>query len=138
VTMNFSWTHASPRDQIVLTSPLGQAFAELEGDASVPHAEMRAADGKRADAADWSTLMAKTLGLPLPVSGLVWWTRGEPRAGAPHTMQSDPLGRTGVLRQDGCEIAYGYADDSARRPSRLNLTCRDLEMRIVIDRWRAS
>jgi len=138
VTMNFSWTHAAPRDAIVLTSPLGQAFAELEGDASVPRTELRGADGRYAEASDWPTLTARTLGLPLPVANLVWWTRGAPRADVPHTMENDAFGRAGVLRQDGCEIAYGYVDDTARRPSRLNLRCRDIEMRIVIDRWRVS
>jgi hypothetical protein len=42
------------------------------------------------------------------------------------------------LRQDGCEIVYAYADDAARHPSRLRLTCHDLELRIVIDRRRTA
>jgi hypothetical protein len=44
----------------------------------------------------------------------------------------------GVLRQDGCEIVYAYADNSSRLPSQLRLACHDLELRIVIDRWRAA
>ena len=138
VALSFSWSHAAPREEIVLSSPLGQAVAELEGDASVPYTELRGADGQRASASDWASLTAKTLGLPLPVAGLVWWTRGAPRADSPHSVQSDSAGRVALLRQDGCEVAYRYPDDSARRPSRLDLVCRDLEMRIVIDRWNRS
>jgi len=43
-----------------------------------------------------------------------------------------------VLRQDACEIVYAYADGATRLPSRLRLLCHDLELRIVIDRWRAA
>ena len=48
-----------------------------------------------------------------------------------------PAGRVIVLRQDGCEIVYAYADDVGAPPVRLCAsTCNDLELRIVIDRWR--
>ena len=76
--------------------------------------------------------------LPAAGRGLAWWVRGAPRAGAPHSVEADGAGRPVVLRQDGWEIVYGYADDAARRPSRLDLACHDLEVRIVIDRWRVS
>ena len=61
-----------------------------------------------------------------------------PRPDAPHAKELDAAGRMGVLRQDGCEIVYAYADDSGSRPSRLRLTCHDLELRIVVDRWRTA
>jgi hypothetical protein len=53
-------------------------------------------------------------------------------------VEADAAGRAGVLRQDGCEIVYTYADDSARRPSGMRVACHDLEMRIVIDHWNDS
>lgn len=138
VSVAFVWTHATPRDEFVLTTPLGQALAELEGDASTRRVEVRMADGRREEASDWAALTERVVGFPLPVSGLAWWAQGAARAGAPHAAEYDAAGRASVLRQDGCEIVYAYGDASTRRPSRLTLVCHDLEMRIVIDRWRVS
>jgi outer membrane lipoprotein LolB len=73
--------------------------------------------------------------VPLPVSGLAWWIRGVPHPLAAHTLEVDELGRPSVLRQDGWEIVYAYADDSTRQPSRVRLTWPEVEVRIVIDRW---
>ncbi len=138
VAVGFAWTHASPRDELVVHNPLGQALAELTSDASVPEAEVRMADGRRDVARDWATLTERAVGFALPVDGLVWWARGAPRAGTPHTVEFDRVGRPEVLRQDGCRIVYAYGDESTRRASRLDVVCHDLEVRIVIDRWRTS
>ena len=138
IAVSFAWTHASARDEIVITTPLGGALAELSGDASAQRVEVRTADGRRDAASDWVTLTERTVGFPLPVAGLAFWARGAARADAPHTVEIDAAGRVGVLRQDGCEIVYAYADSSARRPAQLRLACHDVELRIVIDRWRAA
>jgi outer membrane lipoprotein LolB len=138
VAIAFSWTHAPPRDELVLSTPLGQSVAELTGDASAQRVELRTADGRRDVASDWTTLTERAIGVALPVQGLAAWAQAAPHANAPHWAETDATGRTGVLRQDGCEIVYAYADDSARRPSGLRVACHDLEMRIVIDRWRDS
>jgi outer membrane lipoprotein LolB len=138
IAIAFSWTHTPPRDELSVSTPLGQSVAELTGDASLGRVEVRTADGRRDVASDWSTLTERTVGVPLPVEGLAAWAQATPRANAPHSVEADAVGRTGVLRQDGCEIVYAYADDSARRPSGLRVVCHDLEMRVVIDRWRDS
>ncbi len=136
--VSFAWTHASPRDEIVITTPFGGALAELAGNASTQRVEVRTADGRVDAAGDWATLTERTVGFPLPVAGLAFWARGSAHPDAPHAVEFDAVGRTGVLRQDGCEIVYAYANDTTPRPLRLRLTCHDLELRIVIDRWRAS
>lgn len=138
ITVAFAWTHAAPRDLLVVHTPLGQALAELTSDASVPHAEVRTADGRREHAPDFAALTERAIGFPLPVDGLVGWVRGMPRTGAPHSAETDALGRATVLRQDGCVIVYAYADALTRLPARLDVGCHDVEMRIVIDRWRGS
>jgi len=138
IAVAFAWTHASPRDEIVITTPLGGAVAELTGDASTRRVEVRTADGRRDEAGDWAALTERTVGFPLPLAGLAFWARGTAHAGAPHTAEIDAAGRVGVLWQDGCEIVYAYADDSTRRPAQLRLSCHDLELRIVIDRWRSA
>ena len=138
VAVSFTWTHASPRDEIVITTPLGGAVAELSGDASTRRVEVRTADGRVDAASDWATLTERTIGFPLPVAGLAYWARGAARADAPHAAEIDAAGRVGLLRQDGCEVVYVYADDLGRRPAQLRLACHDVELRIVIDRWRAA
>ena len=136
VALAFAWTHWVTRDEFVVTTPIGLAVAELSSDALTRRVEVRTADGRRDEASDWATLTERVVGFPLPVGGLAWWAQGVPRADAPHSVERDGAGRANVLRQDGCEIVYSYADDSALRSSRLVLTCNDVEIRIVIDRWR--
>jgi len=138
ISINFAWMHASPRDDLLVSTPLGQAVAELSSDASIPRVEVRTADGRREESSDWAALTERIFGFPLPVAELAWWAQGAPRADAPHSLETDAAGRASVLRQDGCEIVYAYADGSTLRPSRLTLVCHDLELRIVIDRWRAA
>jgi outer membrane lipoprotein LolB len=138
VSVSFAWMHAAPRDEFVVTTPFGAAVAELSGDASIQRVVVRTADGRHEAASDWATLTERVVGFPLPVAALAFWARGVPRADAPHTVEIDGAGRVDVLRQDGCEIVYAYADGGARLPSRLRLLCHDLELRIVIDRWRAA
>jgi outer membrane lipoprotein LolB len=138
VAVSFAWTHASPRDEIVITTPLGAAVAQLSGDASTRSVEVRGADGRVDVASDWASLTARSVGFPLPVAGLAYWVRGAAREDAPHVAEIDAAGRVGVLRQDGCEVVYAYADNRSRRPAQLRLACHDVELRIVIDRWREA
>jgi outer membrane lipoprotein LolB len=136
ITAGFEWTHATPRDELVVATPLGQTLAELEGDASVPRVEVRLADGRREEARDWSDIMTRNVGFALPMTWLGAWVRGVPHADAPHSVELDAAGRVRHLRQNGWEIAYAYADARARRPTRVRLSSGDLEIAIVVDRWR--
>jgi len=138
IAVAFSWTHAPPRDELVVSTPLGQSVAELTGDASLQRVELQTADGRHEVASDWPALTERAVGVALPVQGLAAWAQAAPRPNALHSREPDAFGRTAVLRQDGCEIVYTYPDDSARRPSGLRVACHDLEMRIAIDRWRDS
>ena len=137
VSVSFVWNHAPPKDDFVVTTPLGGAVAELSGDSSTHRVEVRAADGRTDTASDWSALTERFVGFALPVEGLAFWTQGSPRPGVPQTAEVDAAGRLSVLRQDGCEIVYSYAEDSSQLPARLRMTCNDLELRIVIDSRRA-
>ena len=134
VSVGFAWKHAPPRDDITLSSPLGQIVAELSGDASVHQAQVLLADGRKMEAEGFSALTERSLGFPLPVSGLAAWIRGGPHDGSPHEAVIGAAGRTDVLRQDGWEIFYDYADALAQRPERLRLIYPDVEVRVVIDR----
>jgi outer membrane lipoprotein LolB len=134
-TVHFAWSHRPPRDVLTVTSPLGQTIAELSGDASVGRVEVQTAEGRRDEAADWTTLTERTLGFRLPVEGLAAWIRASPHADVAYSIETDREGRVSLLRQAGWEIVYDYADPAARRPGRLRVTYPDLEIRMVIDRW---
>lgn len=132
VTGNFSWRHVPPLDELVVTTPLGQTVAEISGDAEAGRYEFTAADGHRDGADDWAALTERALGAPVPVRGLAFWIRAAPHPGAPYSVEPDSAGRAAVLRQDGWEIVYAYADGDARVPTRLQLVHPEVEIRIVV------
>jgi len=133
---NFAWEHAGGRDRIDLSTPLGQTVAQLSGDATA--VELKLPDHRTFTAPDWDSLTARALGTPIPVTGLSAWMRGLPHADATSSIERDAQGRPVVLRQDGWEVVYQYADDATRKPSRLVLRYPGMdpvEVRIAIDQW---
>ncbi|HEY3178474.1 MAG TPA: lipoprotein insertase outer membrane protein LolB [Casimicrobiaceae bacterium] len=136
VAGQFSWQHQSAHDRIDLTSPLGQTIARLEGDPA--GVKIEKSDGRVEVAKDWDTLTARSLGLTLPVGGLSAWLRGLPRDGSRYTLEHDERNRPSVLRQDGWEVTYAYAEPDATRAARVTLRypgADPVEVRIVVDRW---
>ena len=132
----FTWIHRPGHDAIDLATPLGQTLAEIDGDAD--GVRLRLPDGRTDTAPDWGTLTERSFGVAIPVEGLAFWIRGEPRPGARARSERDAQGRVGVLRQDGWEIVYAYADDAAKRPDRVTLRYPDtppIDVRVVVDRW---
>ncbi|HVO90904.1 MAG TPA: lipoprotein insertase outer membrane protein LolB [Casimicrobiaceae bacterium] len=136
VAGHFDWTHTGDRDDIALATPLGQQIARLDGDASQVRIELP--DGRVASAADWDALTRTELGSPIPVRGLSAWLLGAARSDSPSNIERDAQGRSAVLRQDGWEVVYGYADDASRTPARLTLRYAadpTIEVRLAIDQW---
>ena len=87
VAVAFTWTHTPPRDEFVVTTPLGGAVAEMSGDASTHRIDVRTADGRADAASDWATLTERVVGFPVPVDGLAFWAQGVPRPEAPHAKE---------------------------------------------------
>lgn len=131
-TANFRWTHRSDRDELVLSTPLGQTLARLDGNPARVRLELP--DGRIAQAPDWETLTNEALGAPIPVRGLAWWVRGLPHPGAEHSIDRDADARIAVLRQDGWEIVYSYGGAGALA-SRLRLAFGEVEIRLALDRF---
>jgi len=132
----FSWVHRGASDEIDLVTPLGQTLARLTGDAAGARAQWP--DGRTVEARDFDALTERILGVGVPVQGLVAWLRGLARPGSPASVERDAQGRPSLLRQDGWEIAYRYADSAAARANALDLRYADAEatsVRILIDRW---
>jgi outer membrane lipoprotein LolB len=136
VAGSFDWIHDATHDAIDLSTPLGQTLAKLEG--SPAGVEVRLPDGRTQSASTWRELTERAFGVTIPVDGLSAWVRGVPRATEPFTIERDARGRASLLRQQGWEIVYAYADDTATRPFRASLTypgADAIEVRVVVDRW---
>jgi outer membrane lipoprotein LolB len=133
LSANFNWQHRPAADSIALATPLGQTLATLARDDGTVSIVL--ADGRSASADTFDALTAKTFGVPLPVAGLTWWIRGRPREGSAFAIERDAAGRANVLRQDGWEIVYTYADDASVLPRRLTLAYPDVDIRVVVDQW---
>ena len=130
VTAGFRWHHAPGTDELVLSTPFGQALARLSGNADGVVLERQ--DGGASRSGDWESLTREALGVPVPVHGLAWWVRGTPHPASAHVVERDTGGRATVLRQDGWEIVYGYRDDGAQ-PTRLVLVYPGIEVRLAVD-----
>jgi len=132
VAASFHWRHAPGTDELLLSTPFGQALARLSGGAHGVVLEQQ--DGGVARSGDWESLTREALGVPVPVRGLAWWVRGEPHPASEHAIERDTAGRATVLRQDGWEIVYGYRDEGVR-PSRLVLAYPGIEVRLALDSY---
>ena len=137
VAAHFSWSHAEDRDRIDVATPTGQVIARMERDAAGIRVERPNAPA--AAFADWGALTRDVLGVAIPVDGLAAWIRGAPALGERYGVERDGAGRVSVLRQQGWEIVYAYADaPPPARPARLVMRYPDsepVEVRVVVDRW---
>jgi outer membrane lipoprotein LolB len=137
LSANFRWTHEAQRDELELSSPLGQTIARLSGDAS--GVRLQTPDGKAETSSDWAALTTRALGWPLPVEGLAFWIQGVPRDGVPAAVERASDGMPAALRQDGWSVVYQAFEpgsDGVSRPKRLTLDYADVELRIAVDSWR--
>ncbi|MDP2433383.1 MAG: lipoprotein insertase outer membrane protein LolB [Pseudomonadota bacterium] len=134
-----TWRHAAGRQELLLSTPLGQGVAELRGDEL--GVELRDSEGRLRRAADAETLVRQSLGLTLPLKGLAWWVVGNPRPGVPYQAEADAEGRLALLRQDGWHIEFSRYARTGGHFLPGKLVARrgdDLEIRLVVDKWEPS
>ena len=140
VAVHFTWTHARGNDVFDVATPLGQTVARLRGDATGIFVERPGEAPMQYP--DWNALTQSVIGVALPVDGLVSWLQGAPSPAGASDLERDGAGRPLVLRQQGWEIVYSYADDApAARPARLVMRYpagETIEVRIVVDRFEAT
>jgi len=126
------WQHRADRDELLMTSPLGQGVARIVRNGEgvvleVPNQPVR-------HARDVDTLTREALGYVLPVTGLTWWVQARPAPGRAFEATRDASGRLAQLKQDGWTIDYlQYAADA--RPRKLTVAREGLEIRLVTDSW---
>lgn len=136
VSGNFSWERNSGIDRIEVGTPLGQTVARLTGAAT--GVQLERPGEAVVEFSDWNAVTREVFGVAIPVEGLANWIRGSPAVPANAGVELDAQGRLTVLREDGWEIVYAYADRLERAlPIRLVMRYPDVELieiRIVIDR----
>jgi outer membrane lipoprotein LolB len=131
-----SWRHDSASDDLLFSSPLGQGVARVVWRDAV--ASLTTPDQKVYQAADVETLTEQVLGWRLPLAGMPDWVRGRAAPGAPAQTQADGSRRLAELRQSGWLVEFlDYAGEGGL-PSRLRMSHRDMELRLVIDEWRGA
>lgn len=134
---NVRWLHAPGTDTLDLATPLGQTLARMartDGGVSVA-----LADGQRHTAPTFAALTEQAFGVTIPVEGLAYWIRGQPRPGSAFRGERDAAGHLQTLDQDGWALVYTYtdgADGAAALPRRVTLAYPGIDLRIVIDDWR--
>jgi outer membrane lipoprotein LolB len=119
--LQFDWRHASGRDVVLFSTPLGQGLAELGRDAG--GAWLRVPGEALRRAPDLEALTQMLFGAPLPLDALAEWLRGA---------RPGPDGDV-----EGWRIAVPESVPwrQHRLPRRLEARRDDIELRIVIDEW---
>ena len=136
-TSGLRWLHAAGREEVWLSTPLGQTLAHIQSDAT--ETTLTTADQQQYRAVSVEALTRRALGWDLPLSRLTWWVRGEPVPDAvPNAVQRDQSSRLTLLDQDGWRIGFeNYPpDEHGGLPRRLDLKSGQQEIRLVIDGWR--
>ena len=125
------WRHTDDTDELLLTSPLGQGIARINRERD--QFRLSTGDNREYRAADAESLTEQALGWRLPLAGLSDWVQARASPGRPSEMRGDP-DRGLDLRQDGWHIAYEEFREG--RPFRLRMSREDLEIRLIVDRWK--
>ncbi len=130
------WKQRSAGYQIELVGPLGQGRTRIEGDAG--GVRVWSASGETYAAADLDQLMERELGLPIPMTGLIYWVRGLPDPNLSGTVMSgDEQGRLRRLEQGGWVIEFTRYEPYLGHdlPTRIKATRGDLRVKLAIARW---
>ena len=130
------WEQEVGHYRVQLRGPLGQGAARLEGDDS---GVVLVTDNGELHAATPEAVLYRQTGWQLPVSGLRYWILGMPVPHSDHRRQLDRFGQLATLEQDGWSIRfqrYHLSADGLAIPDRLVLDNDEIEVRLVIDRWR--
>jgi outer membrane lipoprotein LolB len=129
------WTHAPDgRDEILITSPLGQGVARLRADRL--GASVETAEGQRHEAPDLDALSEQVFGARLPLSQLPRWVVGQVW-NAVDGLELDAAGRPLRFADQGWTVAYLDYEDATPQalPTLIRLQHGDLELRLKVDQW---
>jgi len=131
------WRQRAGRFDIDLAGPFGAGAVKLHGDGQ--HVVLRDGEGHRWQARDAQQLLWQHTGIRMPVDGLAWWIRGLPTPRQDRRkLVLDAAGRIAELTEDGWRIRFQeyMVVDGLELPRNLLIYRDDVEVRVVVDRWR--
>ncbi len=131
-----AWRHDAASDELLLMNPFGQGVARIARSDNL--VTLTTSEQKLYQANDVETLTEQVLGWRLPFAGLADWVRGRAAPDMPAQSRRDDLERLSELRQSGWLIEYLEYRGESGPPARLRLSRKDVEIRLVIDEWRAA
>jgi outer membrane lipoprotein LolB len=139
LTGGFDWAQRPGRVDVTLTNPLGQTAATIE--VTPQSATLTQAGRPPVTEADIDTLTQRSLGWPLPVSGLRDWLQGYAVDAQGQRFSASPA-RNEVITRDGWRLRFvEWQDPNAAQPAPRVIHAtraavgdiQDLSIRIVIN-----
>ena len=131
------WQQWDRRYTLRLVGPLGQGALLLDGDAQ--RVVLRTGRGERVVAEDAGALLARYVGVAVPVTSLRYWVRGLPAPDVPHRRVLDAQGRLHRLVQNGWTMDYLVYHAPGRErpamPARIHLTQGAWQVRVFAADW---
>jgi outer membrane lipoprotein LolB len=132
---NFMWSQKGTDTFITLLSPLGQTIATIQSNPT--QSILTQANQIPRIASDVDSLVANTLGWPLPIAGLRHWLQGFATDANGNRFIAQPELSETVTTRDGWRLRYASWHDDAT-PKRIDLArmteqVGDVSIRIVID-----
>lgn len=133
-----NWSLCGERYRLILSGPLGQQLARVEGGPRGATFWLRdAAPEHTSDAQAW---LDQRLGWPLPIQQLQYWVRGmaaPERTAGGAILQRDDSGRIAALEQGPWRVEYLEFHDAgqAALPRRMRASRGDLTATLVIRQW---
>lgn len=129
-----NWKAGAEQDDVLLSSPLGQGLARIQGNA-VGVILSRPGEPD-IGAENVESLTQKALGFRLPLSGLRFWVQANPDPASASELNVSPAGIVEGITQDGWKI--DYLQYSENRPRKIHVTREGLQIRLVIDEWKTN
>ena len=129
----FVWIQSGRAQQLDLADPLGSTLARV--DIQPGSARLVRANGSVELAQDPDALLAKALGSTVPVSGLVYWLKGQVGPVPAQVTERDDQGRPLSFVQDGWRVQLSRYDDQGPMLLRMNRSQanRSISVRLVVD-----
>jgi len=131
------WQQNNKDFQIQLLGPFAQGGVSIEGDDNFVIMTMD--DGQKLQSTNVEELIAKTLGVALPINALRDWVRGLPyQQSKIELIEYDEKGRIIHLVQQGWDIGFKrYVPfKQYSLPSKIFITQADRSLRLVITSWK--
>lgn len=139
VSSSIHWEQKENNYQLKFSAPFGPGQYVLTGEPG--NVSILLPDNTQQNAEDPESLMKKTLGFELPVSGLSYWLRGLPYPDEPQRdIILDTNERLSKLKQAGWEITISkyIHKDGYYLPTKLKMENRYVKIKMAVKQWKTQ